>query len=747
MTRRGACAACLLAVLLSAAGAARADGISGLIEEEVSKGSTDLSDAASGAQRLQTAQFTQRYRLAFDRALWPNLRFSTGGLFEQLLGSSDSLTTSSDLSSRTSNLYANLAFGSQVLSGAAGYTRREAGSGAAGNPLVAEELSASLGWRPEELPSLAFRYAHPTLHDASGRVQDTVADAATLTLAWNPRPKLSLRYTFDWSNPRDNLRLSETIAVRQTGGADYGATFAAWNTTVAASLSVATRRTLVNAAGDGATLATQQFPIQGLSAVESFPATPALVALTPNPGLLDGNLTAPASINLGVAATPPGDPNVRSVDLGLRFTDAVTPVNALYVWVDQSLVDQARGLDLAAKFTWTAWQSDDNLHWTQVPVVQPAWCRVGPDCAPVVFPALQNRFEISIQPTQAQYLKVVTRPLVAADTSDPRFANVMVTEVQALNVQAVMRSSGWQKSDTQLLTLGLRTQLLGRSDLSFDSSVQLARNGQTGGEGLGVAWIVASGLSYGRKLSPIFLLSGRVARQDADQLRGHTGAWQWGVSLGAEELPTLGHSLSYSGQASTSAAGTATSNSIAFFNHATPYRGIGLQAGISWSIANSPGGETNRSNLLTLSASLQPHPKLTLSAGYGRTGSVLTGGARPSETQVQQHLDAGLSFNPIAALYFAGGLTWTKTEVQDYTLANLQAGFSPFQGGALQLTFGFNQTLDSGGAVTRQIAPGLRWNVNRSIVLTASYSLLDSSGGAAGETHQRTLGANLRIPL
>lgn len=448
-----------------------------------------------------------------------------------------------------------------------------------------------------------------------------------------------------------------------------------------------------------------------------------------------------------MAATPPGDPNVRSVDLGLRFADAVTPVNTLYVWVDQSLVDQARGLDLAAKFTWTAWQSDDNLHWTQVPVVQPAWCRVGPDCAPVVFPALQNRFEISIQPTQAQYLKVVTRPLVSADTSDPRFANVFVTEVQALNVQAVTRSSGWQKSDSELFTLGLRTQLFGRSDLSFDSSLQLARTGQTGGEGLGLAWIAASGLSYGRKLGSIFLLGARLARQDSDQLRGHTGAWQYSVSLGAEELPTLGHSLSYSGQASTSAAGTATSNSISFFNHATPYRGFGLQAGMSWSIANGTSGETNRNNLLTLSASVQPHPKLTLSAGYGRTGSVLSGGNKPSQTQVQQHFDATASFNPIAALYVSGGLTWARTDVQDYTLANLQAGFSPFQGGALQLTFGFNQSIDSSGALTRQIAPGLRWSINRAIVLTASYALLDSSGGADGGTHQRTFGANLRIPL
>lgn len=732
--RRGAHGAALGAAVLLAAGAARADGVGALVEEDFNRGHTETVDANGVTQRLDSWALTQRYRLNLDKSFFPLLRFATGGLFEQLNGRSETDGVGNDLKNRTASFYANLTGGSPVLSASGGYSRRQAGAGGQANEQIHEELTALIAWKPLDLPTLSLRFSHPTTHDEERRSQDVVADQANLTATWQPLPQLDLRYSFDWSNPRDLLRGSDVTSVVQSGAANYSASLPTWRTSVGASLAVTGRRTLITAAGAGGTLATQQFPLAGLSVVEAFPATPALVALAPNAQLIDGNLTAGAGVNLGLLATPSGSAEVHSVDLGVQFADAVTPVNTLYVWTDQSLIDPAKNLDLSTRFAFTAWQSDDNLHWTQVGIVgQP------------VYPLFQNRFEITIQPTSARYLKLVTRPLTLADTTDTRFNNVLVTEVQAYNVTALTRSSGWQKSDSELFTLGLRTQLFGRNDLSFDTALQLSRAGQSGGASR-ETWSVASGLNYSRRLSPIFLVSARLGRQDSSQGEGHLGALVYSATLAADELPTLGQSLSYSGQVTTAAAGTSTGNSISFTNRAQILRGLALLVGASWSITTSAAGQTVRANVITVSTTVQPHPKLTLSGGYGRTGSLVTGGVNPSGLGHEQHFDATASFTPFAALYLTGSVSRTVTDVQGYTLGSVAAGFSPFQGGALQLTFGFNQSLDTSGNITRVIAPGLRWNISRSIVLSASTSLVDSTTGQL-ETHQRGFDVNLRIPL
>jgi hypothetical protein len=86
----------------------------------------------------------------------------------------------------------------------------------------------------------------------------------------------------------------------------------------------------------------------------------------------------------------------------------------VYLWVDRSLP-----ADVAGAFSWAAYCSDDNLAWTPVALA-----------GPVTFGAFDNRFVLSIERTQARFLKVVTRPLAAGTTTDPRFADVLVTEIQ-----------------------------------------------------------------------------------------------------------------------------------------------------------------------------------------------------------------------------------------------------------------------------------------------------------------------------
>jgi hypothetical protein len=162
----------------------------------------------------------------------------------------------------------------------------------------------------------------------------------------------------------------------------------------------------------------------GLSLMESFPATAESDTLGENSALTDGNVSVSANVDLGYSAALSGDTNPR--DVGVRFADPPAAVNTLYVWVDRQLP-----VEVSAAYSWAAYLSEDNLRWTAVSLVGPA-----------AFSAVQNRFEIAISLTQARYVKVVTRPLSPGVSTDSRFANVFVTELQALLVtpaQAAIR--------------------------------------------------------------------------------------------------------------------------------------------------------------------------------------------------------------------------------------------------------------------------------------------------------------------
>jgi hypothetical protein len=105
-----------------------------------------------------------------------------------------------------------------------------------------------------------------------------------------------------------------------------------------------------------------------------------------------------------------------------------------------------------------------------------------------------------------------------------------------------------------------------------------------------------------------------------------------------------------------------------------------------------------------------------------------------------------LSFSPIPALYVAGGVSHDVTGARAYTLGNLSLGVSPFQGGDLRLSFSYNETLDSRGAVTRLMVPGMRWTISRTAVLSVTYSMSDA-GNDSEAVRARTLSANLRIMI
>jgi hypothetical protein len=353
-------AAAVLGVLVPAG--AMADGISGYVEEGVAVTRTEDTDAAGTTQRLDSTQFRQRYRLTLDRLFLPTWRVTGGGLFERAIGTRGDGITETDLATRNWSAFGNLYYTVPTLTAGAGYIRRENFLfGPVG--IVNEEYGITGNWRPEGLPSLQLRLSRPSIHDTERASTDTRSYEGVLSAAWSPVRPLDLGYSATYSNPRDEIRGSETVSWVQTARGAYADQFLGGRGTVGVSGLFSRRIDEFRSAGAGGSIAQFRSPIAGLSLVETAIATAARDSLSSNPALINGDLTASAAIDLGFSRTVAGDSNFR--DIGAQLADTVTPVNTLWVWVDRELAPE-----VGQAIVFEVWKSDNNVDWVQLAVLK-----------------------------------------------------------------------------------------------------------------------------------------------------------------------------------------------------------------------------------------------------------------------------------------------------------------------------------------------------------------------------------------
>lgn len=708
---------------LLAAGAAYGEGITGYVEEDYSH--TDLRTDANGVEtRSAQDAILQRYHLNLDHGFYPQLRFSGGGTFEQQNawgGQSGSGWT------RTLGGFGQLAAGNRVLNSTAAYNYRTERQSGSNDHLVLEEPSITVGWRPSLLPQFSLRVARTHTYDVERQIEDLAVWTALFTARYSAGNDLTLQYSAIYTNPNDRLNDTDTRSISQLTRADYLHNFWEGRASISAGAAVNDRRTETTTAGAGGTLSTPQTPVSAMALVQKFPATVQLDTLVDNGALSDGNTSQGiAGLDIGTAQSAGTEIDPR--EIGARFADILTPVNTLYVYVDRQLPAQ-----ISASFQWTAWQSDDNLHWAQIAIP-----------APIVFGTFLNRFEITIRTTAAHFLKVVVSPLAESVTTDRRFSSILVTELQLYLVTPALRTSGWQAQTRELFNSAARVQIT--KTVAYDFTGLFVHGTQTGGATLNT-WLIGNGLSYARRFNPIFFGNARIARQDQDQSSGHQGVFVYSASLAATPLATLSHNLVYSGQLLTDSHGANTiTNSLSFYNRATPYRGTGLLAGAGYNLIKAPSGLLLRSAQLTFGASAQPHRTLSFSGLFAHSDTVSEGGGTPRAAQATNRVDGSMSFNPVPALYVSTTISRLITNGVGRTLANGTGSFSPFAGGALQFALSYTETYQEPSQLTRIIVPTLRWNVRPGSLLTVSYTVLDATGLGAG-THARTFDVNFQTTL
>lgn len=705
----------VLALVVGPSAAARASDVALRVRPTFTQSGADSIDETNRTTVSRSTQYLQSNQLSLDSQLFPTLRLSASGAYDFARGYSIDDGLSSAYNPQSWNGRAMLSWGIPQLNASLAYDRRQGfadiqsgQSRFTSTTPINEAFSGRAAWRPLDLPNVDLTFSRTHLADVARLEQDRLNDSVGLNFAYHPEQRLTLTHRMAFSHPNDLLQGFESNELTNTFAGNWTDKFLDGRVTASVSLTGGTRAaSVVHASADG-TVERRRFPMEGYSAIDTFPLQPDRITLASNPGLIDGNLTTSAGLNVGFGPSATNDLVGR--ELGAQFRPGEGAVNVVFVWTDKAVP-----ADVAGTFTWQAWQSTDNVTWTPVRLV-----------GAVKFSLFYNRFEIRIEPTEAPYLKVVTRPLPVGVTTDERFRELLITEAQFSEL--TLASAGGQQQVQLFGTLSstLRARLLtGPVSVSYDFAGFLSHSNLRALPAL----TVANGVSAERRLSSSVNLSGRVERTDTIDSGGHRATNRAGVSLGFDPLPSFAMSASYGGVLGQVPQGIEWSQSASLFARATPYAGISTMASVSAGTGASAAGRGSENYSATAGLSVVPSRTVSLTVGFSTGRSIARGGGALDLDSVRTAVDGAVSVTPVRALALSGGVSrqWL-TGLAPATLANFSGSFSPFQEGQLQFRYLYQESLNTGGDTrTRNHGPTLRWNIRPSWYLDAGCTFFDTT--------------------
>lgn len=709
-------------------GVARGDSLTLRLEPGFSASETRIRDASGATLRSDSRQYAGLYQLALHKDLYESLRFIGTSTVQDTRGTSRSGGISTEADALSWSTDANLGFGLDVLTGAIAYSRSDTSSRTRSSTdpfalvqpsVLRETWSAAARWAPIDLPSLEGRVSRDSVESIS---LDTRSLNAALSSAYRPTEQVRLTGTLNYSNGMDELIDVETTGLSESATATYNDSFFG-RTSVFASGQITHTSTSIRAGATSGPVRTPRFPVEGLSLVEGFTDQPERDTLRTNTLVIDGDLATGVGINIGFGPTLPPTSDQALRDVGVRFVER-DPVNLMEVWVDKPLPT-----GVSSAYVWSVYRSDDNVAWTAVGMA-----------GPVVFHPVENRFDIPIVATAAQYLKVVTRPITTAVSPDPGFRDILITELRTFLVQLAEDVRGDTSSVGATVSGAVGTRILDAPSLRHDLSTVVASSNWER-----PSWQLTNGLALAHRLSPKTTAAANVIRSDSESEGSYTWRVQYGASLTATPLPTLTSGASFSGYL---APDSARGNGVSVFGRAALYPGVDVSANSGYNVATGGDDRTTRSISASGSTSIVPVRWISFGGGAVTSDSRASGGGLPTATSRTTRLDASVAVHPVAALNFSAGVARIfGTSIRATTLLNFAASYSPFREGSLLLSLAHSQTFET-ATQTRNRASSVtsRWNFASWAYVQASYALLDSDT-LQTDTEAQSISALLAVTL
>lgn len=648
-------------------------------------------------------EFDQLYNLAISKNIFPYLVFYTGATYQIFETSSTTGDNTVDTEEKNLAPFVELNLTNPIYKAGLAYRYRRVDEDITDVPdtkTERDEITGTVGMRPpsELFPDWNLRYSHIHTRD-DPKTQDEIQKLWQLDTSYTPLKDLFLNYTYIRTDTEEKFLDFDTLQQQHQGKAAYGRSFLDDRLSMDSVYTITYDKFDLSSSGSAAQVPILRFA--GLSSLDNTPDDGP--ALTANPALIDGNLTASAGLDIGTA----GDQS-QPVNIGLDFGFEVN-VDTLRVWVDRNLT-----ASIANSFSWDIYTSPDNNDlstWTLVATVFPA-----------DFGTLDNRFEISFPQVNTRFIKMVTDALDPVVPGAGAFPNIFVTEMQAF-ITASGASANQQTSvSNQNLNLGLRYQLSDATLLGYN----FFYNRQETDPGNLRRTQYINGLYLNHIFNEIFSANANGQRTDTPRSEGSEATddsynYNYGASLRANWLDTFNQSLTFSGSYNSTDLGTDSQNSIFLRNNAILYRGWSAFMDIGYTWQQPQDGNQITSFVFRQGTNVQPNQKISVDLNFSYKRNQESGQDIGPSSETRYNLQG--FYTPLRNLSFFAEIDAVYRSDDNDVYQNYAVNWSPFPDGDLQFFFNFSETLYSdNNREERVFGPSLQWSIGPHIRLDMSYS-------------------------
>jgi hypothetical protein len=667
------------------------------------------------------SELDQQYDSRLTRALFPNLIFSGGALYESDKSTNESGDAVTRMDMRTLRPFIEFALNTPLFSSGLGYNQKGKTEVVTGLPTTKDtrdSFNGFLGYRPPDLPSMKLTFTETRTHDHP-LTMDTTEKLLVLNSNYSVLSD-ALQLGYFYTRMEDRNRVGGFSIINQTnnGNVSYSRDFFNKRISIETSYRINSNNIRFPEAANVETLLSRS---SGLSGINDIPANgPALLV---NNALIDGNFSVSSGIDLGLSAN-----RTTFTNIGLDFGFPVE-IDKLYVWIDRSLSQT-----ITNSFTWMVFTSPDNTAnsvWTLITTV-----------AQAPFGVFDNRFEISFPAQTTRFIKVVVQPLSPAVTGASSFPNIFVTEVQALQTSSGTSAGNKDKTLDQNYNLNLRGKLSDKTTLGYSLSFNSRR--QEPSSGFRDRSETTNDLYVQHLFNKKFSGSARLSRVDDTSDNVKSSSLYYTLSMRAAYLSTLSQTLTYSGNRTEEQDGESKRDAIFLRTNAILYSGWSAFVDMGYSADKFPGNpESSKSTTIRSGTNLEPNEKVVINLDYSATK---THGMEIGNVNIPMtKLGLQVLYTPFPALSLNGQFQALETGSNRRTLKDYSINWSPFSDGGVQFNFLFSETLTpETGEKTRVIGPNIKWSIGRYASLDIFYNFNQSETSTMA-VNTRSLIANLRL--